>query len=193
MKSIWNTLYILDIFLHHSFSCDQQVKITEQAREKILNLRNTYKKKCWTHQIPTSKNFKPTKYHEKTFWNHDIPTRKKIWTYKIPTRKNFGPTKYPWGKIFEPKKYPREKFFNPRNTHKKKIWTQKIPTRKNFGPMKYPRQKILNSRNTQEGTMVRWHQIHDTQIARDSPNLVGMDNSWTLILQIIIFLYNKTL
>ena len=100
MKSIWNTLYISDLLPHHSFSCDQQVKITEYAREKILNIRNTYKKKCWTHQTPKSKNFKPTKYprenileprhtHEKKNLDLQNTHKKKFWTHEIPLGKNF--------------------------------------------------------------------------------------------------------
>ena len=49
------------------------------------------------------------------------------------------------------------KKIHSRNTHDKKFWTHEIPTRKNFGPKKYPREKNLDSRNTHEDTMVRWH------------------------------------
>ena len=76
--------------------------------------RNIHEKKYWTHEIPTRKNFGPTKYasrkivnpqhtHEKKFRIHETPTRKnletskypgeKFWTHKTPKRKNFGPTK----------------------------------------------------------------------------------------------------
>ena len=52
--------------------------------------------------------------------------------------------------------YPRENF-DSRNTHEKKFQTHEIPTKKNFGPKKYPREKILDSRNTHEDMMARWH------------------------------------
>ena len=42
-----------------------------------------------TPEIPTRKNFGPTKY-----------PREKFWTYEIPTRKIFGLTKYTREKIF---------------------------------------------------------------------------------------------
>ena len=42
-----------------------------------------------TLEIPTRKNFGPTKY-----------PREKFWTYEKPTRKNFGPAKYTREKIF---------------------------------------------------------------------------------------------
>ena len=69
-----------DMFLCHIFSCDQQLKFTklptrenfeptrksfgatEYLQEKILDLQNTHKKKCWTNKIPMRKSFGSTKY-----------------------------------------------------------------------------------------------------------------------------------
>ena len=41
--------------------------------------------------------------------------------------------------------------------YEREFWTHEIPTRKYLGPAKYPREKILDPRNTQEGTIARWH------------------------------------
>ena len=41
--------------------------------------------------------------------------------------------------------------------YEREFWTHEIPTRKHLGPAKYPREKILDPRNTQEGTIARWH------------------------------------
>ena len=60
-----------------------------------MDPRNSQKKKIQPQEIPTRKNFGPTKYHEK----------------------KIEPTKYPQKKNFESTKYPREKFW----THEKKL------------------------------------------------------------------------
>ena len=61
----------------------------------MLNPQNTHEKKLGTHEIPTRKNLRPTKY-----------PLKKLGSHKLPTTKNWGPTKY-----------PREKTDDPRTTH----------------------------------------------------------------------------
>ena len=85
----------------------------------ILHLysRVTHKKKFRTHHLPKEEIFGPTKnrpvkssdprntndkafvftkYQRKTFWTHEIPTRKKLWTPQILTSKSFGSTKAQW-------------------------------------------------------------------------------------------------
>ena len=42
---------------------------TKYTREKILDPRNTYEKKFWTHGIPTRKNLGPTKYQRENISN----------------------------------------------------------------------------------------------------------------------------
>ena len=73
--------------------------------------------------------------HEKKFWNHKIPTRKKIWTHEFAMRIKLHPQnthEIPKRKNFEPTKYLREKILNLRNTYEKKSWAHEIPTRKKF-------------------------------------------------------------
>ena len=67
---------------------------TKYPREKILDQRNTHEKKFRTHEIPTGKKLRPTKY-----------PRQKFETHKIPTGKYFGPTKYPRGKFSDQRRH----------------------------------------------------------------------------------------
>ena len=58
--------------------------------------------KFWTHEIPTRKNFWPTKFSwEKKFQPKKHSQQKKIRTHEIPTRKNFGLTMARWHEIHE--------------------------------------------------------------------------------------------
>ena len=61
--------------------------------------------------------------------------KKTILTHKIPMREHFEPMN-----IYE-------KILDPPNTHEKKFWSHEIPTKK----------KNLDPRNTDEGTVARWH------------------------------------
>ena len=69
--------------------------------EKISGPWDTHEKKFCTHEIPTRKNFGPTKYpREKTLDTRNTHKTRNtpeniFWTHEIPTRKYFGPTKYP--------------------------------------------------------------------------------------------------
>ena len=115
---------------------------------KSFNHEINHKKKKWTHEILTRKNFGPTKY-----------SRKKFWTHKVHIRKNFGPTKY-----------PREKNSDSWISTRK-LRTYKKVTTKNSGPLKYPWWKFWDH---EIPTNVRWHD--DTKptrptIARDPRNL----------------------
>ena len=76
-----------------------------------MNQEFSHEKIFWAHEIPTRKNFGPTKYPREKIWTDEGNTHeKKFRTRKIPTRLSFGPTKY-----------PLEKILNPRNTHKGKM------------------------------------------------------------------------
>ena len=115
---------------------------------KSFNHEINHKKKKWTHEILTRKNFGPTKY-----------SRKKFWTHKVHIRKNFGPTKYPREKNSDSWIFTR------------KLRTYKKVTTKNSGPLKYPWWKFWDH---EIPTNVRWHD--DTKptrptIARDPRNL----------------------
>ena len=58
--------------------------------------------KFWTHEIPTRKNFWPTKFSwEKKFQPKKHSQQKKIRTHEIPTRKNSGLTMARWHEIHE--------------------------------------------------------------------------------------------
>ena len=75
---------------------------------------------------PTTENFEiPTR---KKIWTHEIRTRKNFGPIKYPREKNLG-ARNTMRKKFQPTKYPREKILNPRNIHEKTFWTHKI-TRK---------------------------------------------------------------
>lgn len=77
--------------------------VKKKKREKILDPRNTRKKKFRILGVIKTKNFGPTKHpYLKKFWTHEI----------IPTRKKIGRTKY-----------PGEKISDPRNTQAKKFWS----------------------------------------------------------------------
>ena len=69
--------------------------------ENISDPRNTHEKKSWTNEIPTRKNFGPTKY-----------PREKIWDPRNTHDKNSRPTKY-----------PQENILDPRNTHEENFQT----------------------------------------------------------------------
>ena len=85
LKSIWNRIRSLRyISMPHFF-----------MRPETENYEITYERKFLTREIPTRKNFGPTKYPQE-----------KSWTREIPTKKNFGPTKYPREKNLDPTKYP---------------------------------------------------------------------------------------
>ena len=73
----WSLLNIIK-FWAHEIPTRINLWPTKYPREKILDPRNTHKKKYWTHEIPTRKNLRPTKYprenildppnaHEKNF------------------------------------------------------------------------------------------------------------------------------
>ena len=81
--------------------------------------------KSWTHEMPTRKNLRPTKYPREKVWDLGNTHEKKIGTHEIPTKKSLRSTKY-----------PRKKVWDARNTHEKIFWTHKIPTGKIFGPTK---------------------------------------------------------
>ena len=64
----------------------------------------THKKKSWTHEIPTRRNFVPTKYLlGNTFGK------------RTRTRKIFGPTKYLRENIPDPQRYDGTMTRDPRN------------------------------------------------------------------------------
>ena len=87
----------------------------------------------------------------------------KSWITKSSKRKKIGPQNThekkfrTHEKILDPRNIQEKKFQTNKIPTRKKFWTHEIPTRKNFRPTKYPREKILNPRNTQEGTVARWH------------------------------------
>ena len=54
------------------------------------------------------------------------------------------------------KSSPRKTFSDPQNIHEKKLGTRELPAR-NFWPTKYP----LDTLNSHEGTMTRWHYTHE--------------------------------
>ena len=61
-----------------------------------MNQEFSHEKIFWAHEIPTRKNFGPTKYPREKIWTDEGNTHeKKFRTRKIPTRLSFGPTKYP--------------------------------------------------------------------------------------------------
>ena len=65
-------------------------------KKKFLNPRRYPREKVWTHEIPTRKNFRPTKYPWEKMWDPRNTHEKKFSTHKIPTRKNYGLTKAQW-------------------------------------------------------------------------------------------------
>ena len=54
------------------------------------------------------------------------------------------------------KSSPRKTFSDPQNIHEKKLGTRELPAR-NFWPTKYP----LDTLNSHEDTMTRWHYTHE--------------------------------
>ena len=86
--SYYFNLLLLFIFLA-SF-CLRGINHEIKSRDKILEPRDTNKKKFLTQKIRTRENFGPT--------------RKKFGHKKQPTRKHFEPTKYPWDKISDPQR-----------------------------------------------------------------------------------------
>ena len=88
--SYYFNLLLLFIFLA-SF-CLRGINHEIKSRDKILEPRDTNKKKFLTQKIRTRENFGPTR---KKFGHKKQPTRK-FWTHEIPMRQNFGPTKARW-------------------------------------------------------------------------------------------------
>ena len=81
--------------LNHEIKYKKKNWPTKYSREKKSDPRNTRKnfgpaRKFWTHETPTRKNFRPTKY---------------------PQEKNFGPTKYPRENILDPRNTHEKKFW----------------------------------------------------------------------------------
>ena len=101
---------------------------TKHPREKVLEPRNIYEKKFWTHKIPTRKNLEPTKFtqekilnprnaHEKSFRIHEITTRKNFGSTKYPREKRFGHTRCVPEKILEPRKHDGTMARDSRDPH----------------------------------------------------------------------------
>ena len=84
---------------------------------KSLNHEIKFKKKNWptkdsreknlTREILTRKNFGLAR----KFWTHEIPTRKNFRPTKYPQEKNFEPTKYPRENILDPRNTHEKKFW----------------------------------------------------------------------------------
>ena len=55
-------------------------------QEKISDLQNTIKKTLCNNEIPTRKNFKPTKYPQEKISEQNITHNKKFLNYQIPLR-----------------------------------------------------------------------------------------------------------
>ena len=97
LKLIWNRIRNkkCEVFFYAAFSYTaNNWKLRNYSRDKILDTRNTDKKKSWTHEIPPNKILDPRKTHEKKIGTREIPTRKN-WNPRIQKRKNFGSTKHP--------------------------------------------------------------------------------------------------
>ena len=82
-----------------------------------------------TPEIPTRKNFGPTKYPREKFWTYEIPTRKIFGLTKYTREKIFGSTKAQWhetpGIYYTPdiywiKQRKRKKFSKQNKTINKK-------------------------------------------------------------------------
>ena len=58
------------------------------------NYEISHERKSWTHEIPTRKCFRPTKYPLENILDPRNNHEKIFWTHEIPMGKNFGPTKY---------------------------------------------------------------------------------------------------
>ena len=72
---------------------------TKYPQEEILDPRNTYEKKFWTHEILTIKIFGPTKYPQQKMLDLQNTYEKKFWSHEISTKKTFRTTKYPRERI----------------------------------------------------------------------------------------------
>ena len=86
------------IFLYHTSSCGQQLKITKLHTRENFELT----------EYPRGKISDPQNSHERKFVIHE----EKFRTHEIPTRESFEPTIH-----------PREKVSDPRNTHENKLVT----------------------------------------------------------------------
>ena len=85
--------------------------------------RNIYEQKCWTHEVPTRRNFESTKYPGEKISDSPYTQEKKFRTQETSTKKSLEATKY-----------PQEMFWIHEIPTRNKFWTHEIPTRKNFGP-----------------------------------------------------------
>ena len=84
-------------------------------QEKFSDLQNTLKKTVWNYELPTIKNFKPTKYPPEKIVDKQNTLKKKFHNHEIPTIKKFKPT----------------------NNTQEKFWTNKIHLGLNLEIMKY--------------------------------------------------------
>ena len=65
-RGVWHLfIHIPRLYIHElpkKYAPEQNFRLTKDSREKILDPRNNHEKKFCNHEIPTRKNFGPTKY-----------------------------------------------------------------------------------------------------------------------------------